>query len=574
MKEGLMRFNAWAAAAASAVTLASLAACGGSGGSGPYLVTTSAGPGGTITPSSIHVERDESATLLIEPLWGYETLSASGCDGSLSGNTYVTGPISRGCLVTVVFEALPGQTCVSTADDLHLALSGVGESAEHEILRVAAGEYSHESSFYAQVPAGVTLEIDGGYAPDCPSRQENAASVLDGEGARSVLTLDLEAGASVQLRNLTIANGREDQRAAGLEIWGAAAGTAALLENLRLAGNRGEDFFGTGLAVLVDTLKFVDSAVEDNSGAGGTAVRAWCRHCEFEDNLFRGNGSDDGAGGLHVTGEHVAPSGNAAPAISVVRNHFEENQGFDAGALLAEGAVLLTVAENQFIANSAELGAGANLIATATNDDSRLEVSGNFFVGNQAELAGGALAVSSSVSTAIFNNLFEANTAGGVGGAVLLETGEGAVVATFTNNTFVKNEADLAGGGIYSVQTSNSSVVRLTNNAITHNLAARGANAFLDNDGNRDLVGAAVILLHNAFNPGSTVEVTLGLPVAQGNIDVGTGAYADFDAGNYQPAPGSALIDAGLATDEVPPDDILGRPRDEFPDIGAFESTD
>jgi hypothetical protein len=570
-----MRFKAWAAAAASAVILASLVACGGGGGSGPYLVATSAGPGGTITPSTVHAERDETVTLVVEPLWGYETLSASGCDGTLSGNTYVTGPITRGCLVTVVFEALPGQTCVSTADELHLALSSVGESGENEILRVAAGAFSHEPGFYAQVPAGVVLEIDGGYASGCSSRHENAASVLDGEDARSVLTLDLEAGASIQLRNLTIANGLEDQRAAGLEIWGAAAGTSALLENLRLEGNRGEDFFGTGLAILVDTLRFVDSAVEGNSGTGGTAVRAWCRHCEFEDNLFRGNESDDGAGGLHVTGENVAPSGNAAPVtVSVVRNHFEENHGFDAGALLAEGAVLLTVTENQFIANSAEVGAGANLIATATNDDSRLEVSGNFFIGNQAELAAGALAVSSSVSTAVFNNLFEANTAGELGGAVLLETGDGVVVASFTNNTFAKNEADLAGGGIYSVQNSNSSVVRLTNNAITHNVAARGANVFLDNDGNRDSVAAPVILLHNAFNAGSTVEISAGLPVAQGNIDVGSGAYADFDAGDYQPASDSPLIDAGLATDEVPPDDILGRPRDEFPDIGAFESTD
>jgi hypothetical protein len=572
-KDGLMGFKAWASRASFAAVVAVLGACGGSGGSGPYLVTTSIGPGGTITPATVHVERGETASFLIEPFWDHETLSVSGCDGTLSGDTFVTGPIRRGCLVTVEFAPLPGQTCVSTADDLQVALSSVGESGQDEILRLVAGEFSHELGFYAEVPAGMTLEIDGGYATGCSIRQEGGATTLDGEDERSVLTLDLNEGAGVHLRNLTVANGLEGQRAAGLEVWGASPGTTALLESLRLVNNSGEDFFGTGLAALTDSLRFTDNVVEDNAGVGGTAVRAWCRQCEFEDNVFRGNESVDGAGALHITGELVAPADNASPvAVGVARNHFEENDGYDAGALLVEGAALVTVNDNQFIANTAELGGGANLIVPPMEENGRLEVSGNFFVGNVAELAAGGLAVKTSVVTALFNNLFEENAAGEVGGGALVESGEGNVVVAFTNNTFVKNEAELAGGGIYTAQMSNTSVVRLTNNAITHNIAPRGADAFLDNDGNRDFVAAQVVLLHNAFSQGSTVEITLGLPSAQGNIDVSSQAYADFPNGDYRPAPDSPLIDAGLATDDVPPEDILGTPRDENPDIGAFES--
>jgi hypothetical protein len=565
-----MKAKAWIIPATCLVALSGIAGCGGSSSSSSFVVTSSVGPGGTVVPGSVSVSTGTQAEFTITPLWGYRTLEVSGCGGTLSGDTYTTAPVTSRCIVTATFEPVAGQSCVSTADEFLLALSEVGESGEPETIRLVSGTYSHDFEFFADVPGGIALEIEGGFRPDCTLRDADSPTVLDGAGTRSVLILDLEAGASASLSTLTVTNGFESIRAAGIEIWGPTDGTAATIENVRFIQNEGVEFFGVGLAVMVDTLRVRDSAFEDNLGVAGSAARAWCRQCDFEDNDFLRNVSEDGAGGLEVTSEGEGlPAG--AGGILVLRNHFEENQGSVAGGLYAETGGQLSLRESRFLANESEFGGGASLSHTGLEPGTRLEVIGNYFVGNLAEGAGGALLADAGGVAEISNNLFDANTAGEAGGAILLELLQGADEGWFINNTVVRNESETGGGGIYSVQHGNNMPVRLINNAITHNSAPRGADAFLDNDGDRDLFPATVILRNNALSSFSSVEVALGLPFFLDNIVAGEDAYLDFDAGNFRPAPGSPLIDAGLAQDEVPETDIEGNPRDATPDIGAYE---
>lgn len=566
-----MKVKAWIIPATCLVALSGITGCGGGSSPSSFVVTSSVGPGGTVAPGSVSVPTGTQAEFTITPLWGYSILEVSGCGGSLSGNTYTTATITSRCIVTATFEPIAGQSCVSTADELLLALSEVGESGEPETIRLVSGDYSHDFEFFADVPADVSLEIEGGYRPDCTLKDADAPTVLDGAGTRSVLILDLGTGASVTLRNLTVTNGLESIRAAGLEIWGPADGTAATIENVRFTQNEGDEFFGVGLAVLVDTLRVRDSAFEDNFGSAGSAARAWCRQCDFEDNDFLRNVSADGAGGLEVTSEREdSPAG--AGGISVLRNHFEANQGSIAGGLYAETGGQLSLRESRFLANGSGVdGGGASLSHSGLEPGARLEVFGNYFVGNMADRAGGALLADAGSGAEISNNLFDANTATETGGAILLELLQDADEGWLINNTVVRNESETGGGGIFSVQHGNATVVRLINNAITHNTAPRGADAFLDNDGNGDLIPAPVVLRNNAVTGFSSVEVALGLPVFLDNINVSEDAYLDFDAGDFRPAPGSPLIDAGHAQDEVPETDIEGNPRDATPDIGAYE---
>ena len=100
-----------------------LISCGGGGGGSAleipsvtpsFNVSAASGDNGSISPSMVSVVQGQTATFTVTPKTGYSVLSASGCNGTLSENTYTTGTILAACSVTVqyaqymstVFEAV------------------------------------------------------------------------------------------------------------------------------------------------------------------------------------------------------------------------------------------------------------------------------------------------------------------------------------------------------------------------------------------------------------------------------------------------------------------------------------
>jgi len=71
-----------------------------------YTVSTSAGSSGSITPASRIVNHGSTTTFTVTPNPGYSIGTVSGCSGSLSGNTYATGPITAPCTVTATFSLI------------------------------------------------------------------------------------------------------------------------------------------------------------------------------------------------------------------------------------------------------------------------------------------------------------------------------------------------------------------------------------------------------------------------------------------------------------------------------------
>ena len=69
-----------------------------------HTVNTSIGANGSISPSSASVLQGSATSFIITPSTNYAIASASGCQGSLSGNIYTTGAITGACTVTVQFE--------------------------------------------------------------------------------------------------------------------------------------------------------------------------------------------------------------------------------------------------------------------------------------------------------------------------------------------------------------------------------------------------------------------------------------------------------------------------------------
>ena len=68
-----------------------------------YTVSTSAGPGGSVSPAHTVVPHGTSATFTLTPDPGFNIVAVSGCDGTLSGNTYTTAPATGACTVAVAF---------------------------------------------------------------------------------------------------------------------------------------------------------------------------------------------------------------------------------------------------------------------------------------------------------------------------------------------------------------------------------------------------------------------------------------------------------------------------------------
>ena len=85
-----------------------LISCGGGGDPTPapiptYTITASAGDNGAISPTSVTVNEGQTASFNISPDNGYIVSSASGCNGTLTDNTFITGSITSSCSITVLF---------------------------------------------------------------------------------------------------------------------------------------------------------------------------------------------------------------------------------------------------------------------------------------------------------------------------------------------------------------------------------------------------------------------------------------------------------------------------------------
>lgn len=68
-----------------------------------YSVTATTGEGGSISPLSRVVTHGSTATFTVTPDTGYSIDLVTGCNGTLLGNTYTTGPVTAACSVSATF---------------------------------------------------------------------------------------------------------------------------------------------------------------------------------------------------------------------------------------------------------------------------------------------------------------------------------------------------------------------------------------------------------------------------------------------------------------------------------------
>ena len=94
-----------------------------------YTVTTMAGTGGSIAPLSQTVAHGATTTFTITPASGYVIDGATGCGGTLSGNTYTTGLITGDCTVSANFTVNNHTLTVNQAGNGDGTVGGGGSYA-------------------------------------------------------------------------------------------------------------------------------------------------------------------------------------------------------------------------------------------------------------------------------------------------------------------------------------------------------------------------------------------------------------------------------------------------------------
>ena len=108
-----------------------------------YLVTATAGQGGRISPAQRSVEHGKSTSFSVQADSGWRIASVSGCNGSLTGTSYVIASVSAACTVQASFAATTTQGPVRDEDFvrqqyqdlLHRSADGAGLAYWSEQLR-------------------------------------------------------------------------------------------------------------------------------------------------------------------------------------------------------------------------------------------------------------------------------------------------------------------------------------------------------------------------------------------------------------------------------------------------------
>lgn len=238
------------------------------------------------------------------------------------------------------------------------------------------------------------------------------------------------------------------------------------------------------------------------------------------DSIIRGltfkDGDADGDNGGAIRSANLGD-------LTVEDSVFVNNQGFDGGAIFADGFVI-NIRRSTFTGNSADGEGGAimfnydlDLVLDSTftnnhaegaggaiyvyddilddNEDGESGLFGNTFSGNTTDDDGGAVYVNEDFESGsqMIDNVFSGNTAGDDGGAVMIwyDMKEGTLIS---GNTFSKNKADLdndnngEGGGL---QIDDWLGGTITNNRFLNNEAGYGGGLYSE-----DLTGTAVITMN------------------------------------------------------------------------------
>jgi hypothetical protein len=322
--------------------------------------------------------------------------------------------------------------CVSTPAALTTALAKASKNGANDEIRIVRGTYA--GTFTYSATEAFSLTLTGGYGTGCGKDQviDPEATILDGGGAGTVLSLSGGATAGLTVRYLTLANG--DAKPTG-----------------PTAGRGGGLYLNKGNL----TLKRV--VVRDNLAAvGGAGISVWESPASSSsvtvlDSLVEGNlggaGIDvQGRGAVTLTGNTIRGNGNETGA----------GQKVDGGGVSGVFCDSLTMTGNTVSGNGAYYGNGGGVMAYCRN----VTLAGNRVTGNVA-LTGGGMYVEAGERVVLTNNTITGNATpdidsylGAYGGA-RVNLGPLGFSATINNNIIWDNTGGTGAGSVDDLYIKN-----------------------------------------------------------------------------------------------------------------------
>ncbi|MBC8233442.1 right-handed parallel beta-helix repeat-containing protein [bacterium] len=364
-------------------------------------------------------------------------------------------------------------------------------------------------------------------------------------------------------------------------------------EGTFLEPHRGFDFHsGEEETSVVDGFTIQNGWANDDGGG----VYCGSSSPTLINNIITGNTANNHGGGVYCS--------SSSPTL--MNNEITANTANGCGGGVYCGSSSPTLTNNEIIANTANNRGGGvycySSSPTLTNNEitaniannhgggvsceysSSPTLTNNIITGNTANSYGGGVHCEYSSSPTLTNNIITANTANYDGGGVSCHSSSS---PTLTNNIITANTAN-AGGGVYCYDASSPT---LMNNTIADNTANYGGGIYCYKYSGPILINCILwgdapqeIYFESSYPNGIVVsysDVQGGkdgivsehpddiIDWGEGNIDADP-SFVDAGNDDYHLNPDSPCIDAGTP-DGVSDDDLEGNPRDEFPDMGAYE---
>ena len=521
-----------------------LAACGGGETKGGDGGTAGSGPGTDPNPPASDcqplVPVDMAGAVEVASEDALRTAVAAGGKVLLTADIVASGPFEVGP-ATVVDG---GGHTISGAGVTHLFVARMVDfTIQNAVLIDGNNQVSDDEHFARR--SGAAIMANGG----------NGTS--DGPASGSLRVIDVSFSGHV-----IKPEGPGDLRGGAVYVFNL---PDVVISGSTFADNQGSN--GGALGGLGSAIKVINSSFVDNrtnvAGAGGVG---------------EGNG-----GAISLD----AMSQNAQEAhLHICGCDFRNNE-----ARITGGAVYyvshwytdtdVIIDQSVFVGNhttSSEEGQGGAIFAMdddkhdqASNLPNSLAISNTTFEGNSTFGSGGAVWYWTQegrltlINTTFAENRIDESVADGMGGALAVSHGP----ADIFNCTFANNYAKFHGGGI---QAGGESPIGVTNTLFYNNTSNRDGgwanfqtNRTLDFDGGGNLqwLDEALVIDSNS-NARVSEEALVADPLLESLADNG-GPGRTMALGAGSPA-----IDAGVVN--APETDQRGLPRDDLPDIGAYEA--
>lgn len=190
-----------------------LTACGGggsdSGGGGTtppapsqFVVSTATTAGGSISPSSATVTAGQTTSFTVTPAAGYQLGQVTGCNGTLSGQTYTTGAINAACTVSATFTLL--QYTVSASAGANGSITPLSQQVGHG--RTATLNVQPNRGFDISSVTGCGGKLEGSTYTTGPIT-ENCNVVASFGSSQFTVTMQVGSGGKASIATQQVAYG-------------------------------------------------------------------------------------------------------------------------------------------------------------------------------------------------------------------------------------------------------------------------------------------------------------------------------------------------------------------------------